>query len=161
MDTVLDQLLALRDRQREFSLKGAGLISGDELPWELNAQGKMKWYMHPFLQNQVFNSFMFYMQEIPPGSRSGRQRHQGNQVIHILSGQGYTLIDGVRHEWEAGDVVQLPLRPKGVVFQHFNGSTTEPVRLIACEPNLVFALNVDRGAGFEQLEACPEYLESR
>ena len=53
---------------------------------------------------------MFFQQEIPPGSRSGRLKFQGGQVIMILEGRGYTLVDGVKHTWEAGDVLNLPLR---------------------------------------------------
>ena len=53
---------------------------------------------------------IFFQQEIPPGSRSGRIKFQGGQVILILEGKGYTLIDGVKHTWEAGDVLNLPLR---------------------------------------------------
>ena len=63
---------------------------------------------------------MVYQQEIPPGSRSGRVKFQGGQVIMILDGQGYTSIDGVKHTWKKGDVLNLPLRADGIIVQHFN-----------------------------------------
>jgi len=51
----------------------------------------------------------------------------------------------------------LPIKPDGVVFQHFNASETEAALLIAAEPNLAATTGVDRACGFEQLENAPEY----
>jgi gentisate 1,2-dioxygenase len=152
---LLDELFALRDEQRRLREKSIQIVRGDELPWEQNRQGKMQWYMHPALTDTVINSLIIFAQEIPPGGRSGRQRCQGGQAIYILEGRGFTVIDGVRHEWQAEDVVQLPLRPDGVEFQHFNADPDKPARFLACEPNLVHSLGVDRGSGFEQLEDAP------
>jgi gentisate 1,2-dioxygenase len=100
---------------------------------------------------------MVWVQEIPAGSRSGKQKHQGGRVHYVLEGKGYTVVDGVRHEWEKGDVVLLPIKPDGVVFQHFNADTNNRVRLVAAEPNWTDALGVDLGASFEQLEDSPDY----
>jgi gentisate 1,2-dioxygenase len=41
--------------------------------------------------------------------------HQGGLVIYVLEGEGaegrgYTILDDERYEWEAGDVMTLPLR---------------------------------------------------
>ena len=75
----------------------------------------------------------------------------------ILEGRGYTLVDGVKHEWEEGDVLNLPLRAKGIIVQHFNTDPEKPVRFVATEPNWIECTYVDRGSGFEQLEDAPEY----
>ena len=48
---LLEWLYQLRDRQREQQGKGAWLIKGRDLPWENNRQGKMKWFLHPALDN--------------------------------------------------------------------------------------------------------------
>ncbi len=56
---------------------------------------------------------------------------------------------------------ELPLRPDGIVYQHFNTDPAQRVRFIACEPNHLDSLGVDRGSGFEQLEVAPEYDEAR
>jgi gentisate 1,2-dioxygenase len=75
----------------------------------------------------------------------------------ILEGRGYTLVDGVKHEWEEGDVLNLPLRAKGIVVQHFNTDPVKTARFVATEPNWTECTFVDRGAGYEQLEDAPEY----
>jgi gentisate 1,2-dioxygenase len=100
---------------------------------------------------------LFFQQEIPPGSRSGRLKFQGGQVMMITEGRGYTVIDGVKHPWKAGDVLNLPLRADGIIVQHFNSDPEHPVRFVAAEPNWLDGLTVDRGCGFEQLEDAPEY----
>jgi gentisate 1,2-dioxygenase len=99
---------------------------------------------------------MFRVQEIPPGSRSGKLKHQGNMVVFFLAGTGYTILDDKRFDWEAGDCMVFPVKGKGVIIQHFNGDRNLPARFLAAEPNLVDALGVDMGSGFEQLEAAPE-----
>lgn len=152
-----EKLFELRDKDRENKKTALVTIHGEDLPWELNRQGMMRWYLHPIIEDTVINPFIYYVQEIPPGSRSGRVKTQGGQIFYIWEGKGYTILDGVRHDWEAGNVVQIPLRPMGVIYQHFNSDPKNPVRLISVEANTVGALGIDRGCGFEQLENCPEY----
>jgi hypothetical protein len=152
-----DELMALRDRQRAQMKTGVQVIKQSELPLETNRQGLMRWYMHPAIKDTVLNVFMFFQQEIPPGSRSGRLKFQGGQVIIILEGTGYTVLDGVKHHWQAGDVLNLPLRGEGIIVQHFNSDPVKPVRFVAAEPNWFECTSVDRGSGFEQLEDAPEY----
>jgi quercetin dioxygenase-like cupin family protein len=84
-------------------------------------------------------------------------KFQGGQVIYVIAGRGYTLLDGVKHPWAAGDVINLPLRRGGIVVQHFNEDPETPARFLAVEPNLFACTSVDRGSGFEQLEDAPEF----
>jgi len=152
-----DELLALRDRQRANRKNGLMVIKGSKLPQETNRQGLMRWYLHPSIEDTVLSTHMFFEQEIPPGSRSGRLKFQGEQVIYILEGKGYTLIDGVKHHWAAGDVLNLPLRKQGIIIQHVNEDPDKPAKFVAAEPNLFHCTGVDRGSGFEQIEDAPEY----
>jgi len=152
-----DELLAIRDRQREQTRRGLQVIKEKELPLEVNRQGLMRWYMHPAIKDTALSVLMFFQQEIPPGSRSGRLKFQGGQVMMILEGQGYTTIDGIKHPWQAGDVLNLPLRVDGIIVQHFNTDPNNPAKFVAAEPNWFECTTVDRGSGFEQLEDAPEY----
>jgi hypothetical protein len=63
----------------------------------------------------------------------------------------------VKHSWEKGDVVNLPLRQKGIIFQHINDDPDYPTKFVAAEPNFFACTGVDRGSGFEQVEDAPEY----
>lgn len=152
---LLQALLDIRDRQR--SSRKTVVVKGRELPWETNQHGIMRWYMHPLIPETAHQSSLIYEQRIPAGSRSGRQQQQGGAVIFIISGSGYTVLDGHRYDWAAGDCLQLPIREDGVIFQHVNDDDSHEVRLLYVEANLIEALGVDRGAGFEQLMPAPEY----
>jgi hypothetical protein len=152
-----DELLALRDKQRAERKDGMQVLKRRDLPVELNRQGIMRWYMHPGITDTVLSTYLCFEQEIPPGSRSGRLKFQGGQVIYVIAGRGFTLVDGVKHPWAAGDVINLPLRRGGIIVQHVNGDQDEPARFIAVEPNLYACTTVDRGSGFEQLDDAPEY----
>ena len=151
------ELLALRDRQRAERKDGMQVLKRRDLPLESNRQGLMRWYMHPEIKDTVLSTYLCFEQEIPPGSRTGRLKFQGGQVIYVIAGRGYTLLDGVKHPWKAGDCLNLPLRKPGIVVQHFNTHAETTAKLIAVEPNFLACASVDRGTGFEQLENAPEY----
>ena len=152
-----DELFALRDLQREQRKNSVQRVEEQELPLENNRQGLIRWYMHPSITDTVISTYFFFEQEIPPGSRSGKLKFQGGQIMLIIEGKGYTMIDGVKYPWEAGDVLNLPLRDNGIIVQHFNSDPDKPAKFVAVEPNWFACLGVDRGCGFEQLEAAPEY----
>jgi hypothetical protein len=65
------------------------------------------------------------------------------------------VLDGVRYNWNAGDTINIPLRTRGVIVQHFNPDEVQPAAFIAAEPNWFDCVGVDRGCGFELLEAAP------
>jgi|SRR3989304_3408135 len=154
-----DEMIRYRDQERERKKSAIFLVKGDELPWESNPQGKMKWYLHPAIDDTVIQTLIVSIQEIPPGSFSGEQKCQGGAVIYVVEGKGHTVIDGVSHSWETDDIVQLPIRPDGIIFQHFNDDAEKSVQLLSAEPNLVQALGVDRGSGFEQLAPARGFKE--
>ncbi|MFI5268880.1 MAG: hypothetical protein ACHQ7M_16005 [Chloroflexota bacterium] len=156
-DNLLDWLFQLRDEQREQRSKGAWLIRGKDRDWEHNRQGKMKWFMHPALDDACIRSLLFFEQEIPPGGKTGVQMTPGGACMYIIQGRGYTLLDGQRHDWQAEDVVQIPLRRDGVKVQHVNTDLRQAVRFVSAEVNMLDILGVDRGAALEQIEDAPDY----
>jgi gentisate 1,2-dioxygenase len=155
-ENLLEWLFKVRDYQRQHQRNGAWLIKGKDLPWEHNRHGKMQWYLHPALEDTSIRSMLFLKQEIPPRGRTGVQKTPGGQVMYILQGRGYTLLDGERHDWEAEDVVNIPIRANGVHVQHVNIDRREPVVFVQADLNLIDILGVDRGAEFEQVEPAPD-----
>jgi gentisate 1,2-dioxygenase len=154
---LYDALMQIRDAQRELSEPASCIRTGAALPWEINRHGIMRWYLHPLFLYTALRNFSAYLQCIPAGSRSGAQKHPGDKVFFFLRGKGHTLIDGVRHDWGAEDLLILPIRPDGVTYQHFNDDPNTPAFVFACEPNLAFLFDLDRGSSFEELEAAPEF----
>jgi hypothetical protein len=156
-----DELLRLRDQQRDQRRDALQVIKRGELPLELNPHGYVRWYLHPFIEDTAIRALIFYSQEIPPGSRSGKQKHPGELMFYIVSGRGHTLIEGVRHPWKADDVISIPTRQDGTVYQHFNDDPDHPAELVGCELNQVHRLGVDRGSAFEELDPAPEYAAAQ
>jgi hypothetical protein len=152
-----NELIALRDAQRESRKTAVQVVRLSELPLESNQHGLMRWYLHPAIKDTILSTLAIYRQEIPPGSRSGRLKFQGGQIMFIVEGRGHTTLDGVQHAWEAGDVLNLPTRRDGIIVQHFNDDPGKPAAFLAVEPNLFAATSVDRGSGFELLEPSPDY----
>src|SRR5207247_336498 len=108
------------NRQRTLQAESPFVIRGADVPWETNPQGIIKWYLHPAMERSCHKALIFSVQKIPPESRSGKQHCQGGVVQYVVQGKGRTVMNEISHPWEAGDVVQLPLLPEGVTFQHFN-----------------------------------------
>jgi quercetin dioxygenase-like cupin family protein len=63
------------------------------------------------------NGLHQFLMEIPPNSKVSMHRHAHEAIIYILQGKGYSIVDGVRYDWEAGDSVCMPIY---AWHQHFN-----------------------------------------
>jgi quercetin dioxygenase-like cupin family protein len=153
----LDKLLERRDEERKMLKAASMAINGGALPLENNRMGLYRWFLNPFMKDIATRALLVWIQEIPPKSRSGKQKTQGGQVHIVLEGHGYTIINGVKVEWEENDAIFLPLLPDGTVHQHFNLDSERWAKLLCVEPNLFDPLGVDKGSGFEQLEDSPDY----
>jgi gentisate 1,2-dioxygenase len=154
---VFDLLMKRRDEEREAKKTAHVVIKGKEQPLEKNRMGLFRWYLHPYKKDAAHRVLLVWVQEIPPGSRSGKQKVQGGRIHYVLEGHGYTEIDGIRHQWRQGDMILLPIKTHGIVYQHVNADPGAKARLVAAEPNVYDALGVDLGAGLEQLEDSPDY----
>lgn len=150
--TLLDSLFQLRDDYRARARSGLRVIRGHDLPWENNRQGRMRWYLHPHKKNTSLGNLIVYVQEIPPGGKSGRQRCPGGFVHYMLAGGGTVEVDAKRYEWETGDCVALPIKSNGVEYQFFNLDSQVPARYLVASPNFFEVLGVDLGSTFEQIE---------
>ena len=95
------------------------VVHAKDRPSELGQQGFLKFLLvHAAYPDSPLEDWIVFEQDIV--TKSGRHRHQGGVAIFVLEGTGYTVVDGVRHDWAAGDLVVLPLKPEGVEHQHFN-----------------------------------------
>ena len=148
------ELLARRDEERRRRAEALLVVDGEAQPWEDSPQGRLRWYLHPALDDRALRTLGLYVQEIPPKSRSGRYRWQGGETVVFLAGRGTSDVDGEQFEWEAGDALVIPVREAGVTVQHHNPHD-EPARLVCAWPDLTPILGVDLGSGLEQLEPAP------
>jgi mannose-6-phosphate isomerase-like protein (cupin superfamily) len=150
-DVGLASVLGRWDTRRQRAAKGAILIKGSEQAWELNRQGRCKFYAHLGRTDLANPDWISFRHEIH--THSGMHVHQGGLALFVTKGYGYTICNGRRADWKEGDVILLPIEPGGVEHQHFNLGD-EPCEWIA------FAFNpwLDAmGNGYEQRENHPEY----
>lgn len=145
------------------------VLTPSEMPWELCPQGRIKHIAHERLDLRI-NSVDAYMQELPPSGRSGKHRHMADEALYILEGRGYDLHwdsdldigetyqwtteeEPSRHEWEAGDLVYIPVN---TVHQHFNLDPERPASFICAQNRVYKHLGYDE---VEQFEPAPEWTE--
>ena len=58
-----NELLALRDKQREARKTAVQVVRLSELPLENNQQGLMRWYLHPSITDTILST----LAPRPPG----------------------------------------------------------------------------------------------
>ena len=65
---------------------------------------------------------------IKKGSHDRKHRHYYETLMFILDGRGYSVIEGEKVEWEAGDALHIP---PWSWHQHFNSDTQREIRYLA------------------------------
>ncbi|HLC26358.1 MAG TPA: cupin domain-containing protein [bacterium] len=133
----------------EWRLTCPQIVQGAKQPWEDTAMGRIKWLLHPSLPSGL-RCFIAYVQEIPPGGRSGKHLHVSEEVHKILKGRGYDMHDGVRWDWEEEDVVFIP---KHTVHQHFNADPKNPALFVSILSGVYSYIG---HGGIEHLEDAPK-----
>ena len=154
-------------RSAEFKRRDQELlkvIPAEDMRWEDCPQGRIKHVLNEEMGGRAYSVDIF-IQEIPPGSRSGKHRHMAEEFIYVLEGRGHDLHwdvdpritkDGYvwevapepkRFDWEEGDVIFIPVN---TIHQHFNDDPDRRVRFIS-GINRIF-----RYLGFDDLEQIEE-----
>jgi gentisate 1,2-dioxygenase len=136
--------------QTRWRIQVPHVVSGKERPWENTQMGRLKFLSHPNVPSALL-MFDAYIQEIPPGGRSGKHRHVAEEVHKILDGRGYDIHDGVRWDWEAEDIVCIPIN---TTHQHFNADPNRPARFLSLQSRLY---NYGGHGGIEHIEDAPDY----
>ena len=90
-----------------------------------------------------------FVQEIPAGGKTEVERHVFDKVYYVFKGRGATTIElggGKKHsfEWGPGSMFGIPINAQ---HQLFNGSGTEPARLVGCS-NMPLYLNLTHNEKF-------------
>lgn len=126
-DRQLSNLEAKAQEGKESWKNSRIVIKGDELVFRTSPSGIVAIHVNAnngFANRQIGG----FIREIPPGWKSGKHRHNMEAIIHILEGRGYTVIDGARYEWKAGDTVSVPPMSE---HQHFNPDPNHRARFFA------------------------------
>ena len=146
-----------RDEARKNFASLPRVIKFDSIPWSQNLQAYHKVFIRTKGGDFLVGDFRGWSapiytmtcleQILSPGGKSGRHRHYFEALFFILEGKGYEIHDGVKYDWEQGDLVIVPTY---TIHQHFNASTTEGARLFYLIPG---AFNFMGISDTEQIES--------
>ncbi|GEO27665.1 gentisate 1,2-dioxygenase [Alicyclobacillus acidoterrestris] len=65
-------------------------------------------YINPSTGRDADGRLGAWMQKLPPKFHGRAHRHVHTNVYHVYQGRGYTVMNGVRFDWSAGDFFAVP-----------------------------------------------------
>jgi quercetin dioxygenase-like cupin family protein len=127
---------------REFFIQDIKKVALE--PWE--RMGGLGVYLNLIGTGEANDAYIY---EIPPGQKGKEQHHLFEEMIYVISGHGATSIwqaNGKKQsfEWQTGSLFSPPINCH---YQHFNGSGSEPARMLAVT-NAPVLLNLFHNADF-------------
>jgi gentisate 1,2-dioxygenase len=143
------------------------VIKGKEVKFVDGPQAYSRHYIEP--KDGITQNFHIHLEEYGPGGKSQKHGHVNEAAFYILDGKGYEIHDGIRYDWEAGDVAIVH---NNCVHQHFNASPDKPARALVLKTkpmymfmNMLFQKQVEPrakepapgGEGFEPREGEDNY----
>jgi quercetin dioxygenase-like cupin family protein len=93
-----------------------------------------------------------YIHQMPPNAFTETHKH-GEAIVYVLSGRGYSIVEGERYEWRAGDCIFVQ---PAIWHQHFNADPDHVSQHLAI---YIAPLRdrIVRGAEFVDWKTEPDY----
>lgn len=85
-------------------------------------------YINPCTGGPVLPTIGCTAQRLRPGVHTRAHRHASSSVYFVIAGNGFSVIDGQRFEWQQHDVFTIP---SWACHEHANASRTEAAALFA------------------------------
>jgi|GEM_PF-2548635 len=86
-------------------------------------------------------TFNVHISEIPPHSASRLHKHHNEALIYIIEGKGYSMVQGKRIDWQAGDFLYAP---PFVWHSHHNDQDTPAYYMGITNKRMLNWLGLDR-----------------
>lgn len=140
MASFYDEWLGYWDEQQEKRTRARKSIHEEELEWVRTKQDhRAALLCSP--ENGFATVGNVMLGEIPMGWNTGKHSH-GEEAIFIIDGEGFSIIDEKRYDWDAGSCLFIPF---GAIHQHFNAAG-KTVRYLSA-----MALSLERFAGLAKV----------
>ena len=104
-----------------------------ELKFVDGPQAYSRHYVQP--EDGITQTLHLHLEEYGPGGKSQKHGHVNEAAFYILDGRGYEIHDGVRYDWEAGDIAIVH---NNCVHQHFNADEHRPARALVIKTKPMF-----------------------
>ena len=98
---------------------------GAEIKFIDGPQCYSRHYVEP--KDGIGQTLHIHLEEYGPGGKSQKHGHVNEAAFYILDGRGYEVHDGIRYDWQAGDVAVVHAN---CVHQHFNADPARPARAL-------------------------------
>ena len=142
MANFYDDWVGFWDKGNEAKAEARTSIHEEELEWvETDQDFRVALMAAPENGFATWGS-EYLISEIPPGWHSGEHEH-GEEAIYIVEGEGFSIVNGVKYEWNKHSVLWMPF---GSRHQHFN-TGTETVRYFSA-----MALHIEHWMGMGKLD---------
>ena len=152
-ELVYEKIFRSQLEKTQQMAAGKVVLHGKDVPWEQSRQGLLKFILTHLNWHEVGTpGWLIFVHDIK--RHSGKHRHQGGLGIFVLEGIGYTIVNGVRHDWEAGDLIVLPVMAGGCEHQHFNLAPGKPCLWCAF---IYDPFREALGSSIEQKEVHPDW----
>jgi mannose-6-phosphate isomerase-like protein (cupin superfamily) len=147
MKTFYDDWLGVQNEIQDHFITSPGVARDKDIPWVSTPQdAKVKLMIGSKLGFATMGSNVLKA-EIPVGWHTGKHRH-GEESMHILEGEGFSIIDGRRFDWHKSSSIHIPFWAE---HQHFNTGDVPVLYLSGMIFDLEHFVNVAR---LEQLQTC-------
>jgi gentisate 1,2-dioxygenase len=83
-------------------------------------------YIDPTTGQPVYRTMTFFAQLLQPGQQTLPVRTTANLLVSPFEGEGYSIVDGKRHDWKKFDTLAIP---GGSWFEHHNSLADKPLYL--------------------------------
>src|SRR3954447_18964291 len=123
--SLKDELARLRAQPR--------VIKGHEDKFMDGPQSFSKHFVEPV--DGLTQTLHMHLEEYAPGGRTQKHGHVNEAAFYILDGTGYEIHDGIRYDWQAGDVAIVH---NNCVHQHHNASPDQPARALVLKTKPMF-----------------------
>jgi quercetin dioxygenase-like cupin family protein len=150
MSDFCDEWLGHWDESVGESKRARRMIHEEEIQWVATRRdAKVGLLVAPETGFKTWGTVSM-IAEIPPGWHTGEHAH-GEEAIYIVSGQGLSVVNGVRYDWANGSTLWIPF---GARHQHFNAGS-EPARYYS-----IMAVHLERFLGLHKLEQFSDHGRS-
>jgi gentisate 1,2-dioxygenase len=107
-------------------------------------------YTNPHTGRPVMDTMTAWIQMLRPAVHTQAHRQINTAVYHVFEGRGATVIDGVRFDWEQGDMFAVP---SWAYHEHLNASSSDRAILFSLQDTPVLkALGKYREEAYTQHE---------
>src|SRR2546428_6458950 len=103
--------IAYLNAREQRAKTGKVVIKASDRQWVSDRMSaRILFYLDHCYEDSAVEDWRVFIHHIK--GKSGKHRHQGGLALFVLDGKGATSFDAEIVEWERGDLILLPVKPR-------------------------------------------------